>query len=156
MSLSRLNLCGLVFATVMMAVAVPARARKEYRFASRFEPPAENLATPAVARTVNEDLARGAWADATTRVDLLLKDHADALFALDEEGLISVSGWVEAIPAEQLASLRSTGAQPLESAARSSIELLRQDPAARPEAFYAVAIRYPFTRSAGDALLDAG
>ena len=156
MNIPRLILIGLVVAAVALALSASAKARKEYRSAARFEPPAENLATPAVTRTANEDLARGAWADAATRIDLLLNDHADDLFALDDEGLISVRGWAAAIPPEQLASLRNLGSRPLESAARLSIELLRKDPASKPEAFYAVAMRYPFTLAAADALLDAG
>src|SRR6185295_11468440 len=134
---------------------LPRGNTKTYQYTYRFEPPQANFSAPALPRAITEDLRQSAWADAASHVDLLLQDHAGELMTTDDDGLISAGAWVDAIPTEQRRQWRGQ-APAAETAALQQLDPLRQDVTTKPEAFYALAWRYPGTKAAGAALLEAG
>ena len=67
-----------------------------------------------------------------------------------------VDAWVDQIPTDTRAALAEECAKQFGAAARQALDALRSRPGTRPDEYYTLARRYPFTQAAGAALASAG
>src|SRR5436190_1869867 len=87
------------FIAALFMVANFAFAQREFRSASRFEPPVENFRANISLETIQDLLERKDFNQATAQVESLLKSNADEITSGDERSLISISNWMTITPA---------------------------------------------------------
>jgi outer membrane protein assembly factor BamB len=104
-------------------------------------------------RVSDREVSEGNFAGAARRLErLLAANRGDALTEGGAGTLYTAAAWVEGLAPEARAALGEAQRKEHDAAARRVLEALRGGASATPEEFYAVARRYPLTRSAGDAL----
>lgn len=121
----------------------------------RFEPPAPRFAGADALGPIVDDLENGRLAGAVTRIDTLLHEHAASLVAIDPDTAVSVDTWLARVTRSHVRGLSEEFSRQLDPAARAALDGVRRDPGARPDQFYGVARRYPFSSVAATALAAA-
>jgi outer membrane protein assembly factor BamB len=140
----------------LLLVGGIAQAQREFRSASRFDPPAESFHAPTSLRGVEDQLARGQFAEAATQIESLLRGNADDVTSADERSLLSVGSWMDAIAVRHGKELTAAYSAQFDEAARRAVDALKQESAAHAEDFYLLARRYRFSSFAASAYVEAG
>src|SRR5205814_10662660 len=83
------------FVTLLLVFTAFAHAQREFRSATRFDPPPESFHAPDSLRVLEDQLKRDQFVEAATQIESLLRDNADAITPTDERGLMSVRNWLE-------------------------------------------------------------
>jgi outer membrane protein assembly factor BamB len=127
------------------------------RAAVVFAPPDDVPEVAAEIKGIERELGDANYAAAARRLDALLagRGSGDQLVNLAEGTLTSARAWVEQLPPARRQPLASEYERSFGRAAQAAVEGLRAGRATRPEELYAIARRYPMTRAAGAALVDA-
>src|SRR5437879_4965990 len=84
---------SIVVASLLLASF--AQAQREFRSATRFDPPPESFNSPDSLKVIEELLKRGQFVEAATQIETLLRDNAHAITPVDERGLMSVGNWLD-------------------------------------------------------------
>ncbi|HEV8605359.1 MAG TPA: PQQ-binding-like beta-propeller repeat protein [Tepidisphaeraceae bacterium] len=140
----------------LLLLAGFAHAQREFRSASRFDPPPESFHAPTSLRTIEDRLSRRQFAEAATQIESLLRGNADDITSTDERSLLSVGSWMDAITARHGKELTAASSVQFDEAARRAVDALKQEPAAHAEDFYLFARRYRFSSFAASAYVEAG
>jgi outer membrane protein assembly factor BamB len=93
------------------------------------------------------------FAAAAARVEWMLEEHGHELMQLEGGRLISFPAWLAALPQAQREGLRLAFGQRLEGPAVRRLAQMRSEGVSGPEAWYALARRYPFSKAAAEALV---
>lgn len=101
-------------------------------------------------------LEKGDIAGAHRMIETLLKDPEDRVFKDATQGLISTSGWALAIEGAGREKMLSAIPREIEEAASVAFGALVADVTSSPEEFHKLACRYPLTKTAGQAWMEAG
>jgi outer membrane protein assembly factor BamB len=139
----------------LLLLATFAHAQREFRSATRFDPPAESFHAPDSLRVIEDQLKRGQFAESATQIESLLRDNLDSISPADERSLMSVGNWLDLASARYLKDLTSAYSAQFDEAARKAFDDLREQPAARAEEFYTLARRYRFSSIAAIAYVEA-
>ena len=84
---------GIVVVFLLLASQAP--AQREFRSATRFDPPPESFNSADSLKVIEEQLKRGQFVEAATQIETLLRDNAHAITPVDERGLMSVGNWLD-------------------------------------------------------------
>ena len=144
----------LVIVLLFFASAV-AHAQREFRSATRFDPPAESFHAPDSLKILEDQLKRGQFIEAATAIESLLRDNANAITPLDERGLMSVGNFLDVTAARYEKELSAAYSGQFDEAAKKALGDLREQPASRAEDFYILARRYRFSSVAAIAYVEA-
>src|SRR5258706_6804740 len=132
-----------------------AQAQREFRSATRFDPPPESFNSPESLRVIEDQLKRGQFPEAAAQIESLLRDNADAITPVDERSLMSVGNWLDVATARYLKDFTVAYSAQFDEAAKKALDDLREQPAARAEEFYNLARRYRFSSIAAIAYVES-
>ncbi len=128
--------------------------------AINYAPPDDSPDLANELRITGRELAGNSYSAAAKRLSALLEKSAEALVPWGEEGAaktsMTVSAWVDQLPAAQRKALREECNKEYGHAARLSLESARRGAGLRAEELYAIARRYPLTDASAQALTEAG
>jgi len=145
---------GTVVVAILLAVSF-AHAQREFRSATRFDPPPESFHAPDSLRVLEDQLKRGQFIEAATQIDSLLRDNADAITPVDERGLMSVGNWLDLAAARYVKDVTAAYSGQFDEPAKKALDDLREQPTSRAEDFYNLARRYRFSSIAPTAYVEA-
>jgi len=140
---------------VLLALVSFAHAQREFRSATRFDPPPESFHSPDSLRVIEDQLKRGQFPEAAAQIESLLRDNADSITPVDERGRMSVGNWLDLATARYLKDLTAAYSAQFDEAARKALDDVREQPTARAEDFYNLARRYRFSSIAATAYVEA-
>jgi outer membrane protein assembly factor BamB len=143
------------FIAALFMVANFAFAQREFRSASRFEPPVENFRANISLETIADLLERKDFNQAAAQVESLLKSNADEITSGDERSLISISNWIDSLSRLHGKELTAAYRERFDAGAKGALDELRRDSTATPERFYILARRFRFSSIAVDAYVEA-
>src|SRR6185503_9887590 len=122
-----------------------------------YGPPDSAVDVAGELRVLEREIAERNYAAAVRRIGTLLAaNRGDALTEVGPGTLCTIWAWMGQLPVEARAGLAQGARAEHEEGARRALEGLTGSGSARAEEFFAVARRYPLTRSAGAALVLAG
>lgn len=132
-----------------------AQAQREFRSATRFDPPAESFHAPDSLRVLEAQLKAGQFIEAATAIESLLRDSAHAITPTDERGSMSVENWLDVAAARYLKEIGTAYSGQFDEPSKKALDELRDQPTARAEDFYNLAQRYRFSSIAAIAYVEA-
>src|SRR3954462_1363563 len=94
------RLAAVLIALLLTASLAP--GQREFRSATRFDPPAESFNAPDSLRVLEAQLKVGRFVEAATAIESLLRDSAYAITPTDERGSMSVENWLDVAAAPYL------------------------------------------------------
>src|SRR5436190_3529547 len=143
-----------ILISLLLATSI-AHAQREFRSATRFDPPAESFNSPDSLRVIDDHLKGGRFVEAATMIDSLLRDNAHAITPIDERTQMSVGNWLEVAATRYLKDLSAAYSAQFDEPAKKALDELREQTSAHPEDFYNLARRYRFSSIAAPAYLEA-
>jgi outer membrane protein assembly factor BamB len=132
-----------------------AHAQREFRSATRFDPPPESFHAPDSLRVLQEQLKRGQFVESATQIDALLRDNASAITPINERESMSVGNWLDVTVARYLKDFTPIYSAQFDESAKKAFDELLDQSSARAEDFYNLARRYRFTSIAATAYVNA-
>jgi outer membrane protein assembly factor BamB len=122
---------------------------------TNFTPPTENFLNKNQLDPLKQAIAQKQYADAATRIDAMMHESADQLFAIDGGSLISVRLWIDSLPQDTRLAIMPEYDKLVGDAAKSAVEQATLRPNRRPEDLLAAGADYPLTTSNRDAIAQA-
>src|SRR4051794_11793095 len=119
------RLARIAFAALF--VASLAHAQREFRSATRFDPPPESFNSPDSLRVIEEHLKSGRLVEATTQIESLLRDNTHSITPIDERSLASVGNWLDVTAARYLKDLSAAYSAQFDEAAKKALDDLREE-----------------------------
>jgi hypothetical protein len=145
---------GLILLPFLL-LAPLALAQREFRSATRFDPPADSFHAPDSLRVLEELLKSGRFPEAAAQIESLLRDNANAITPVDERSLMSVGNWLDVASERYFKSLSAAYSARFDDVAKNALDELRQQPTSSAEDFYNLARRYRFSSIAATAYVEA-
>src|SRR5205809_2871545 len=87
---------------VLLFAASLAAAQREFRSATRFDPPPESFNAPDSLRVIEDQLKRGQFVEAAAQIESLLRENVHSITPVDERSLMSVGNWLDLATARYL------------------------------------------------------
>src|SRR5947207_83096 len=115
------------FIAALFMVANFAFAQREFRSASRFEPPVENFRANISLETIADLLERKDFNQAAAQVESLLKSNADEITSGDERSLISISNWIDSLSRLHGKEVTAVYRERFDAGAKGALDELRRD-----------------------------
>ncbi|HEV8378045.1 MAG TPA: PQQ-binding-like beta-propeller repeat protein [Tepidisphaeraceae bacterium] len=130
-------------------------AQREFRSATRFDPPAESFHAPDSLRVLEDQLKRGQFVEAATQIDSLLRDNPHSITPIDERSVMSVGNWLDLATIRYRKDITAAYSAQFDEAAKKNLDDLREQATSRAEDFYNLARRYRFSSIAPIAYVEA-
>jgi outer membrane protein assembly factor BamB len=150
-------LCLATFSQALLCWTAASAALPESPASSmRYAPPEATLTGNNQLQLFAGEIDQKQFAAAATRLDILLRDSADALMGQgDDSSVLSISAWEENLPPQTKALLRPASEAALGDVARQAVQAAQAKPDTDPAEFYEIAQRYPLTQAASAGLAEA-
>lgn len=121
-----------------------------------YTPPEDSPQAATELKALRRELDDSNYAGAARRLEALLAGRGDQLVNTGDGTLMAINAWPDSLSREQRGELGTEFAKLVSPLARQTLESVRKSPTLRIEELYGVARRFPMTKFAGEALVQAG